>query len=162
MFIKYCYWYGSIWFISTSSSRILTELIIISIKFPLEMKKFFWYRRSVCVEDDIFYFCHLVSLPTLVNLVLTKFANIHGKRDKKSYFLAPSARVLQVESGMMKSLFLLLLLVASGACDDVKFISKRNSGRMKPGSSLSVAPCWLLVPTRWKVQSFHCCRYRYG
>lgn len=38
----------------------------------------------------------------------------------------------------MKSLSLLFLLVASGACDDVKYISKRNSGRM---NLLSVAPC---------------------
>lgn len=37
----------------------------------------------------------------------------------------------QVESSKMKTLSLFFLLVASGACDDVKYISKRNSGRMK-------------------------------
>lgn len=37
----------------------------------------------------------------------------------------------QVWSGEMKTLSLFFLLVASGACDDVKYISKRNSGRMK-------------------------------
>lgn len=31
----------------------------------------------------------------------------------------------------MKTLPLLFLLLASGACDDVKYISKRNSGRME-------------------------------
>lgn len=37
-----------------------------------------------------------------------------------------------VENKEMKTLpLLLLLLVASGACDDVKYISKRNSGRIK-------------------------------
>lgn len=37
----------------------------------------------------------------------------------------------QVGSSEMKTLSLFFLLVASGACDDVKYISKRNSGRMK-------------------------------
>lgn len=37
-----------------------------------------------------------------------------------------------MESGEMKTIspLFLLLLLASGACDDVKFITKRNSGRM--------------------------------
>lgn len=44
-------------------------------------------------------------------------------------FSAPSVGLFQVESGKMKTLPLLFLLLASGACDDVKYISKRNSGR---------------------------------
>lgn len=48
--------------------------------------------------------------------------------------------LFQVESGKMKTLPLLFLLVASGACDDVKYISKRNSGRMERLLSCFVPP----------------------
>lgn len=66
-----------------------------------------------------------------------------------------------VERRVMKmSLFFLLILdlLASGASDDVKYISKRNSGRMKAFYwLLSPDPLWyLLVQMFWFILFCHC------
>lgn len=68
--------------------------------------------------------------PSLIGFLTISLFTFHSARVNPDVFLAPPAGVFQVERGEMKTLSFLFLLMASGTCDDVKYISKRNSGRV--------------------------------